>query len=107
MPRKNRMDSVTYKIAVMTQITDNNLPSIANPKTVMAFATELQEFVRTQGLTTNIHGKQFVNVEGWQFAGSQLGLIAVVTGTRDLSKEGELKYEASAKIINLHTDKEV
>jgi hypothetical protein len=60
-------------------------------------------------LSSNIQGKQFVNVEGWQFAGASLGLMPIITETTDLTRRGtepgqvEIKYMAKCEVRNINT----
>jgi hypothetical protein len=55
----------------------------------------------------NIQGKEFVNVEGWQYAGSRLGILPVVEELTNLSDEHEIKYKAQVKLLNLRTEQVV
>jgi hypothetical protein len=57
--------------------------------------------IKEKGLSSNIQGKQFVNVEGWQFAGASLGLMPIITLTTDLSKDDEIKYMATCEVRNI------
>ena len=41
-------------------------------------ATDLAKFIKENKLTTNVQGKDYVNVEGWQYAGSRLGIVPIV-----------------------------
>lgn len=52
---------------------------------VKQVANELKKFVVEEKLYTNIQGKNFVHVEGWQFAGASMGLHAVVTDVTNSS----------------------
>jgi uncharacterized small protein (DUF1192 family) len=82
--------------------------SLDNLKQTMAAANELKQFVADQKLSSNIQGKQYVHVEGWQFAGAMLGLFAVSEGTECLNfqvEEGGKKktiyrYKGYAAIYN-------
>jgi hypothetical protein len=70
----------------------------------LTLATELQKFVKANKLTSNIQGKEFPNVEAWQFAGSLLGLSPMLESIEDKSVEnGEIKWHATVAIQNLHT----
>jgi hypothetical protein len=79
---------------------ENSL-SLAKPQEALQVASTLQTFVTERKLTANIQGKNYPLVEAWQFAGSQLGLIPVVEDVKNLSTEGEIKYEALVEIIRL------
>lgn len=82
--------------------TFNIKPSLATTKKL---ATELTKFIDDNRLSTSIAGKKYVMVEGWQFAGSQLGLVAIPNEAEDISKDGdtELKYKSSADVIHIAT----
>ena len=64
-----------------------------------ARARVLVEVVREQGLAKSYGGgrKPHVEVEGWQFLGSQFGLVADIEWTREL----ENGWEARARLIRL------
>lgn len=65
---------------------------------------ELAEFVKTNNLSTNIAGKQFIMVEGWQFVGTQMSLTDVVVSCEEVAPFGEtvkeIKYRAVVEIVN-------
>lgn len=71
---------------------------LANPTKTLELATELQRFVKEQGLTVNIKGKSYPMVESWQWAGAQLGLYPQLNYVSNLSQDGELKYLAEVNI---------
>lgn len=77
--------------------------NIAQPNDVIAMSGQLQKFIKEQKLTTGIQGKDYVNVEGWQFAGAMLGIVPVVEYCKNISTADELKYEASVFLTNLQT----
>jgi hypothetical protein len=68
---------------------------------MLKLSTELSKLIKEKGLSSNIQGKQFVNVEGWQFAGASLGLMPIITLTTDLSKDDEIKYMATCEVRNI------
>lgn len=80
---------------------------LSNPQKTLALANELGRFIKEKNLTTAIQGKQYVNVEGWQFALSQLGILPIVTKLENLSNDSELKYRADVDLIRLSDDKVV
>lgn len=75
--------------------------SLSKPQEALQVASTLQTFVTERKLTANIQGKNYPLVEAWQFAGSQLGLIPIVSDVNCLSKEDEIKYEASVEIVRI------
>ena len=80
---------------------------IVNKDSMLQLATELSQLIKEKGLSSNIQGKQFVNVEGWQFCGASLGLMPIITETTDLTRRGtepgqvEIKYMAKCEVRNI------
>ena len=77
--------------------------SLINKDSMLQLATELSKLIKEKGLSSNIQGKQFVNVEGWQFCGASLGLMPIITSTQDLSNETTIKYMATCEVRNITT----
>ena len=76
---------------------------LINKDSMLKLSTELSKLVKEKGLSSNIQGKQFVNVEGWQFAGAALGLMPIITNTQDLSNETTIKFMATCEVRNITT----
>jgi hypothetical protein len=76
---------------------------LINKDSMLQLSNELSKLIREKGLSSNIQGKQFVNVEGWQFAGASLGLMPIITDTKDLSNETVIKYMAVCEVRNINT----
>jgi hypothetical protein len=76
---------------------------LINKDSMLQLASELSKLIKEKGLSSNIQGKQFVNVEGWQFAGASLGLMPIITSTQDLSNETTIKYMATCEVRNITT----
>jgi hypothetical protein len=76
---------------------------LINKDSMLQLSNELSKLIREKGLSSNIQGKQFVNVEGWQFAGASLGLMPIITSTQDLSNEATIKYMATCEVRNINT----
>jgi hypothetical protein len=74
--------------------------NINSPQAVAQFAKELKKFIVEQKLYQNIQGKNYVLVEGWQFAGAALGLAAIPDNVTDLSNDKEVKYRAEARVLD-------
>lgn len=72
-------------------------------KTTKDLAVQLTKFIDDNRLSVNIAGKKYVMVEGWQFAGSQLGLTAIPTDAENVSADAEIKYKASAEVFHVST----
>ena len=77
--------------------------SLINKDSMLQLATELSKLIKEKGLSSNIQGKQFVNVEGWQFCGASLGLMPIITSTQDLSNETTIKFMATCEVRNITT----
>ena len=77
--------------------------SLINKDSMLQLASELSKLIKEKGLSSNIQGKQFVNVEGWQFCGASLGLMPIITNTQDLSNETTIKYMATCEVRNINT----
>ncbi len=75
--------------------------SLINKDSMLQLASELSKLIKEKGLSSNIQGKQFVNVEGWQFCGASLGLMPIITDTKDLSNETTIKYMATCEVRNI------
>ncbi|RFP63471.1 hypothetical protein D0N36_19210 [Hymenobacter lapidiphilus] len=70
-------------------------------------ATDLAKFIKENKLTTNVQGKEFVNVEGWQYAGSRLGIVPVVEHVINVSNDQEIKYQAKVILFDLKSGQTV
>ncbi len=77
---------------------------ISKSDETMHLAVDLAKFIKENKLFHNIQGKEYVNVEGWQYAGSRLGILPVVEELTNVSDENELKYQAKVKLLNLRTE---
>ena len=71
---------------------------IAKPAEVVKMATVLKDYVVKQKLYTNIKGRNYAHVDGWQFAGFLTGMNAIVEEPKNLSTDKEIKWSATAKI---------
>lgn len=78
----------------------NELVKLDSPQSLTIFAEELKKFIVKQNLFTNIQGKNYVNVEGWQFAGGNMGLFPVVESCERLDRENEVAYKASVALYS-------
>src|SRR3990167_2791948 len=79
--------------------------SLDKIKDMEAVATILKAHVVHHKLYTNIKGKNYCQVEGWQFAGGLMGLFPRITGVQDLSNDKETKWKADVEIIENKTGK--
>lgn len=72
---------------------------LKTPNQILEFATSLKDMIIQNKLFTNIKGKNYVNVEGWQIAGAFTGTFPVVEKVEELpAKPGEFKYRAEVSL---------
>lgn len=66
-------------------------------------AAVLKDIIKKQNLSTQIGGREYVNVEGWMTLGSLLGVFADVVDVRRSGREedGEIKYEAEVRLVTM------
>ncbi|WP_460893352.1 hypothetical protein [Rufibacter soli] len=77
---------------------------ISRSDETMHLAVDLAKFIKENRLFQNIQGKEYVNVEGWQYAGSRLGILPVVDELTNMSDSAEIKYLAKVNLLNLRTE---
>lgn len=78
--------------------TKNEQVELTSPNQIMGFATNLKDLIVRNKLFTNIKGKNYVNVEGWQIAGAFTGTFPVVESLENLSDEDSFKYRAEVSL---------
>ena len=82
----------------LVEDTSATLFRTSDPVRVLAEATRtadaLADVLKSRKLTTNIQGKDHVQVEGWQTLGSMLGVTPVCVWTRSLGNGWEARVEA-------------
>ncbi|RPD45479.1 hypothetical protein DNI29_19045 [Hymenobacter sediminis] len=88
-----------------TEVTVIESYDLARANQTLELADDLAKFIKDNKLTTNVQGKDFVNVEGWQFAGSRLGIVPMVDYLTDMSTPEEIKYECKVSLYDLQRDK--
>ncbi|WP_254846615.1 hypothetical protein [Hymenobacter sp. CRA2] len=66
-------------------------------------AKDLANFIKENKLTTSVQGKEFVNVEGWQYAGSRLGIVPIVDHVINMSTDSEIKYQAKVTLFDMRS----
>lgn len=85
------------------ELTITKTYDLAKPAEVVTMANVLKEYVVKQQLYTNIKGKNYAHVDGWQFAGFLSGMNAIVEDIKDLSNDKEIKWSAFVRLY--HGDK--
>ena len=83
--------------------------NMEQPAQMARMATVLKSHIIDNGLFTDIKGNNYVNVEGWQFAGGLLGLVAIVRKVEDISDPAKaiIKYKAEVELVNMKDGKVV
>ncbi|NML65471.1 hypothetical protein HHL22_09670 [Hymenobacter sp. RP-2-7] len=76
---------------------------IARSDETLDLAKDLAKFIKENKLSTQVQGKEFVNVEGWQYAGSRLGIVPIVEHVINVSSEQEIKYQAKVTLFDMRS----
>lgn len=79
----------------------------ANPLEVINFANQLKKIVVDNKLYSEIKGKNYVNVEGWQIAGAFMGIRPILETLADLSDGGIYRYRAEVRLEDAKTGQTV
>lgn len=74
---------------------------LASPAQTVELASVLYKHVVSQKLFTPIRGKNYVHIEGWQFAGGMLGLFPRIVEIENMSSGSEIRWKAEAEIVKL------
>lgn len=77
---------------------------LSKPEQMSKMALTLKKHVVGHNLYTNIQGRNYAHVEGWQFAGGLLGLFPRVNKVENLSTDKEVKWLAEVEIVNTQTN---
>lgn len=72
---------------------------LQKPSQMTAMANVLKGHIVKHKLYTDIQGKNYAHVEGWQFAGFLLGMYPVVESVENLSTTNEMKWKATVEIV--------
>lgn len=81
---------------------------IANANETLYLAQDLAKFISENKLAMPIQGKDYVNVEGWQYAGSRLGIVPIIESLERLPvATDEIKYQAHVKLLSLKSGLQV
>lgn len=62
------------------------------------FSKTLKEFIVKNKLFSDIKGKNYVNVEGWEFAGASMGVMPMISKVENISTDTEIKYRAEVEL---------
>lgn len=70
------------------------------PEVAAQVSGTIKEYTARHQLSTQIQGKQYAQVEAWQYAGLLMGLFPIVREVIDLSEGNVFKYRAEVDIVN-------
>ena len=68
------------------------------PNQILEFATSLKEMIVQNKLYTDIKGKNYVNVEGWQIAGAFTGTYPIVEKVEQIPTGNPREYKYRAEV---------
>ena len=94
------MSERTNEIATKTEQIE-----LTSPNDIMKFATNLKDLIVQNKLFTQIKGKNYVNVEGWQIAGAFTGTFPIVENVENLSEGDSYKYRAEVSLRDKDNNK--
>jgi hypothetical protein len=80
---------------------------ISQGKDTLDLAKDLAKFIKENKLSTQVQGREYVNVEGWQYAGSRLGIVPIVEDILNVSTEAEVKYQAKVTLFDMRSQQTV
>lgn len=80
---------------------------LSSPQQLVEFAKTLKQFIIQQKLFVQINGKNYVEVEGWQFAGAATGVTPVVKLVERVEVDTEIKYRAEVELRRITNDQVV
>jgi hypothetical protein len=102
--KKPQPESASNELVPINQNARTSQPfDISNAEDTRYLAADLSKFILENKLFHDIQGKNYVNVEGWQYAGTRLGILPKV---EDLSRlpsavPTEIRYQAKVELIDL------
>lgn len=76
--------------------------SIDRPAEMVKVAAIIRDYIVKNNLSVKIVNKDYIMVEGWQFAGGMLGLLPRIVKVEKLD---DMKWLAQAEIVNTKTEK--
>lgn len=97
------MSEATKNIKEPVRKTKIESYDISRSDETLHLATDLAKFIKENKLTTTVQGKEFVNVEGWQYAGSRLGIVPIVDHVINVSNDQEIKYQAKVTLFDMRS----
>jgi len=93
------MNQKKESVVMDNEIVEINASVALRSETMLTVADELARFIKERHLATTIQGREYVNVDGWQYAGSRLGIVPIVEKPiRIVGAQNEIKYECSVSL---------
>jgi hypothetical protein len=80
---------------------------LSSAESTLKLANEVAKFIKENKLYLMVHGKPHINIEAWQYAAANLGIVPVVDKVENLSSEGEIKYGAYVSLTHIPTGNKV
>lgn len=74
----------------LTTTTEQPAFQLIRPQDITSFSKVLKEFITKSKLSTKIQGKEYVNVDGWKFAGLNFGLVPIVYEPTPIQLDGQV-----------------
>lgn len=96
-----------YSNSMSKELVIKGTYEIQSPTQMAEMAKVLKDHIIKHNLYTPIVGKNYVQVEGWQFAGGLMGLFPRVAKIENLSTGTETKWMAEVEIVNLKVNEVV
>ena len=88
-----------------TSLVVKNNYNLNSPVQMAGMANVLKNYIIKNNLSVQIVGRDYVMVEGWQYAGGLLGTFPRIVEVKNLSTGQEIKWQAQAEIVNVKTGK--
>jgi len=73
------MDTTKELTTVEPALQEQAAYQLIKPQDITAFSKELRKFITASRLSTKIGNEEYVNVDGWKFAGLNFGLVPIVS----------------------------
>jgi hypothetical protein len=77
--------------------------AINDPSTHLKLAQELKKFVSDNRLITKLQGKDYANVEAWEYIGTSMGVFPILEDLQHIERPDEIVYRATVALHNIHT----
>lgn len=89
------------------ELEEYNFSNVLSPDGALSVANTIKRYSTQNGLVVKIQGRDYPQVEAWQYAGLLLGLFPRVLSVENLSTDGEYKYRAEVAVVKAQTGETV